>query len=139
MSIMPLRYGDWLPAGRPRGRISSPGRGKIFSLIYVVQTGSRNHTASYAMGIGGLSPGVKRSGPMSRIRGSTHSLPIRLHCVVLNLLSTRKFCLVYTTICPSVSVSEELEHAHLFEYTSTIHLFTHKPTSTHTCTYTHTA
>jgi hypothetical protein len=43
---------------------------KEFSLLYVVQTGPGAHPASYPMGIGALSLGVKRSG-----READHSLP----------------------------------------------------------------
>jgi hypothetical protein len=50
------RYSDWLPAGRPRGRISSPGKGKMF--FRVVQTGSGTHPASYPVGTGGKAAGA---------------------------------------------------------------------------------
>jgi hypothetical protein len=43
--------------GRPGSRSSSPGRGKNFSLLYVIQTGSWEHPASYPMGD---TAGVKR-------------------------------------------------------------------------------
>jgi hypothetical protein len=36
--------------------------GQKFSLLYVTQTGSGVHRASYQMGTGALSPGVKRQG-----------------------------------------------------------------------------
>jgi hypothetical protein len=68
--------------------------GSKFSLLYVVQTGSWVHPASYPTGMGALSPGVKRQGheadhsqlvPRSRKRESKHPLPpICLHGVVLN-------------------------------------------------------
>jgi hypothetical protein len=45
--IAQSRYSDWLRAGRPRGRSSSPGRIKNF--LQVVQTGSGDHPASYPM------------------------------------------------------------------------------------------
>jgi hypothetical protein len=48
------RYSDWLRAGRPRGRSSSPGRVKTF--LHVVQTGSVVHPASCLMGTGGSFP-----------------------------------------------------------------------------------
>jgi hypothetical protein len=67
----------------------------IFSLRHRVQAGSGAHPASYAMGIGALSLGIKRPG-----READHSLPssaeakecvelylhspIRLHGVVLS-------------------------------------------------------
>jgi len=41
-----------------RGSIA--GRGSDFSLHHRVQTGSKSHPASYPMGKGALSPGVKR-------------------------------------------------------------------------------
>jgi hypothetical protein len=41
------RYSDWLRAGRPRGRSSSAGNVKNFSLLHVVQTGSGVHPTSY--------------------------------------------------------------------------------------------
>jgi hypothetical protein len=59
------RYSDWL-----RGRSSSPGRGKNCSILHVVETGTGAHPASYPMGAGTLSPGVKRPG-----RESDHSPP----------------------------------------------------------------
>jgi hypothetical protein len=54
------RYSDWPRAGRPRVRISSPGRVKNF--LYVVQTGSEVHPTSYPMGAGGSFPGDKTPG-----------------------------------------------------------------------------
>jgi hypothetical protein len=53
-----------------RGRVSNPGRVKIF--LHVVQTGSRTYPTSYAMGIGGSFSGVKRPG-----RETDHSSPTR--------------------------------------------------------------
>jgi hypothetical protein len=53
------RYRDWLRAGRPRGRSSSPGSGKNF---LHVQTGSGAHPASCLVGTGSSSPGLKRPG-----------------------------------------------------------------------------
>jgi hypothetical protein len=41
------------------GRSSSPGRGQEFPLLYVVQTGSGAHPASYPMGTEGSFPGGK--------------------------------------------------------------------------------
>jgi hypothetical protein len=55
------RYSDWLQAGRPKGRSSSPG-GYEISFIHVAQTGSGAPQPSYLMGIGGSSPRAKRSG-----------------------------------------------------------------------------
>jgi hypothetical protein len=56
------RYSDWLRAGRPRGRSSSPGRSKNFSFLHVVQTGSGAHPVSYPAGTGGSFPGGKAAG-----------------------------------------------------------------------------
>jgi hypothetical protein len=53
---------------RPRSRNSSPSRVKNF--LHVVQTGSGVHPASYPIGIGALSLGVKRAG-----REAYHSPP----------------------------------------------------------------
>jgi hypothetical protein len=64
------RYSDWLRAGRPGGRNSSPGRVKDYSLLNVVQTGSEAQPASYPMDTGTLSPGVRRPG-----RETDHSPP----------------------------------------------------------------
>jgi hypothetical protein len=44
--------------------------GQEFSFLHVVQAGSGAHPASYPMGTGALSPGVKRSG-----READHSTP----------------------------------------------------------------
>jgi hypothetical protein len=64
------RYSDWLRAGRPRGRISSPGRVKDF----VFSTSSRpalGSTQPPIQGVSGdLSPKVKRPG-----READHSPP----------------------------------------------------------------
>jgi hypothetical protein len=49
------QYSVWLRTGRPGDRGSIPGRGKR-----CVQTGSVAQPASYPMGTGVLSPGVKR-------------------------------------------------------------------------------
>jgi hypothetical protein len=49
-------------AGRSRNRGSIPGKGKKFSLLHKIQTGSGTHPASYLMDTGSLSPEVKRSG-----------------------------------------------------------------------------
>jgi hypothetical protein len=46
-------------SGRPRSRSSSPGRGKIFSLPNVVQTGSGVHP-TYLMSTGGSFSEVKQ-------------------------------------------------------------------------------
>jgi hypothetical protein len=46
---------DWLRAGRPRGRNSSPDRVKNF--LHSVQTGSGVHPTSYPMSTGGSFPG----------------------------------------------------------------------------------
>jgi hypothetical protein len=60
-----ILYGEpvgthWLRAGRPKGRISSPGRVKNF--LHVIQTGSGVHPTSYPIGTAGCFPGVKRQG-----------------------------------------------------------------------------
>jgi hypothetical protein len=62
------RYSDWLRAGRPRGRSSSPDKVKNF--LHVVQTGSGVHPTSYPMGTGGSSPAIKWPG-----READHSSP----------------------------------------------------------------
>jgi hypothetical protein len=55
-----------LRSGRPRSRISIPGKRKrVLSLLHSVQTGRGNHPASYPM-----AAGVKRPG-----REAEHSLP----------------------------------------------------------------
>jgi hypothetical protein len=59
------RYSDWLRAGRPRGRSSSPGRGQEFSLLHVVHPDCGAHPASYPMGTGGSFPGSKAAGAWS--------------------------------------------------------------------------
>jgi hypothetical protein len=41
------------------GRGSIPGRGKRFSLLHSVQTGSEDHLPSYQMGTEGSFPGGK--------------------------------------------------------------------------------
>jgi hypothetical protein len=76
-------------------RVRFPAGAGNFSLRHRVQTGSGAHSASYAVGTGALSLGVKRSGceadrspPSSAeinecVELYLHS-PIRLHCVVLN-------------------------------------------------------
>jgi hypothetical protein len=94
------RDSDWLRAGRPRGRSSSPGRVKNF----LFSTSSRRALGSTQPPIqwvpGAILSGVKRSG-----READHSLPvsaevkkiwiyifthsaIRLYGVMLNCLST---------------------------------------------------
>jgi hypothetical protein len=72
--------------------------GQEFSLLQIVQTGSEVHPTPIQWVPGALCPGVKRPGrevdhspptsARSRKCGSIHPLPIRLHDVVLNLLST---------------------------------------------------
>jgi hypothetical protein len=61
------RYSDGLRAGRPG--FDSRQRQNV-SLLYSVQAGSGAHPASYPMGIGAISPGVKRQG-----READHSPP----------------------------------------------------------------
>jgi hypothetical protein len=53
---------EYVLSGRPRAQSTSPGRGKHFFLLRVVQTGSEVHATSYPVGTGGSFPGVKRSG-----------------------------------------------------------------------------
>jgi hypothetical protein len=60
------RYSDWLRAGRPRGRSSSPGRVKDF-----VQSGSEVHPTSYPMGTGGSFPGGEAAGAWSWLLSSS--------------------------------------------------------------------
>jgi hypothetical protein len=55
------RYSDRLWAGQPAG-VRFPARIRDFPLFHSIQTGSGANTASYPVGIGALSPGVKRSG-----------------------------------------------------------------------------
>jgi hypothetical protein len=77
---------------------SIPGRGKRFSLLHSVQTGSGIHPASYSMGTGALSPGIKWPGmeltthphlvlKLRIVELYLHSLTC-LHGIVLNYLST---------------------------------------------------
>jgi hypothetical protein len=47
-----------------------PAAARDFSLLHRVQTGSRAHLASYTMGTGVLSPGIKR-----QVRDINHSPP----------------------------------------------------------------
>jgi hypothetical protein len=82
--------------GRPRSRSSRPGRVKNY--LHVVQTGSGAHPASYPVGTGGASPGVKRPGseadhspPSSagvKNGGAIPHSPIRFHGLALNKLCT---------------------------------------------------
>jgi hypothetical protein len=75
-----------------RGSITR--RGKRFSLLHSVQTGSEAYPASYPVGTEGSSPGVKRPGreidhsfPSSAEvinGGAIPPLPVRLHGIVLN-------------------------------------------------------
>jgi hypothetical protein len=44
------------------GRVSIPGRGKVFYLIHNIETGFEVHPASYPIGTGSDSPGVKTAG-----------------------------------------------------------------------------
>jgi hypothetical protein len=64
------RYNDWLPAGRPRGRGSSPGSGKIFSSSRPPDRfrGPPSILSNWVPGA--LSPGVKLPG-----READHSPP----------------------------------------------------------------
>jgi hypothetical protein len=71
-----------------------PGRSKLFSLLYNVQTGSGTNPVSYTMGTGGCflmgevgGSEADHSPPSSaevKNGGALSSLPIRLHGVVLD-------------------------------------------------------
>jgi hypothetical protein len=50
------RYNDWLRAGRPRSRSSSPSMVKKFCLLHVVQNGYGAHPASCRIDTGGAFP-----------------------------------------------------------------------------------
>jgi hypothetical protein len=89
------RDSDWLRAERPRGRSSSPGRVKNFSLLHIFQRGSEVHPTSYPMDTGGYFSGGKSAGewnwPLTSnyCRGQENVdryiySPIHLHGVVLN-------------------------------------------------------
>jgi hypothetical protein len=56
------------------GRGSIPGGAENFSLLYNVQTGSEAHPASYPLGTGTVSKGVKRPGGVKLIN-HLHLLP----------------------------------------------------------------
>jgi hypothetical protein len=66
-TTLPLFHSDWLRAGRPRDRSSSPCRVK--NLLHV-QTDSGAHPVSYPMSTGDFFLGVKRQG-----READHSPP----------------------------------------------------------------
>jgi hypothetical protein len=70
MTITSTQYSDWLRAGRPRGRGSSPGRGKnfLFSTLSRPALGSTQLPIHWVPGA--LSSGVKRPG-----READHSSP----------------------------------------------------------------
>lgn len=53
-------HSDWLRAGRPGGRISSPDRGQDFSALHFVQAGSVARPAFYSIGMEHLFPGLRR-------------------------------------------------------------------------------
>jgi hypothetical protein len=53
------RYSNWLQAGQLGFRVPVGSR---FSLLHVVQTGSGTHPASYPMGTGAFSLGIKQPG-----------------------------------------------------------------------------
>jgi hypothetical protein len=53
------RAGDLLQAAQSWGRSSSPGGGWEFSLLHVVQTGSKARPTFYPLGTGGSYPGSK--------------------------------------------------------------------------------
>jgi hypothetical protein len=69
-------------------------KGKRFSLLHTIQNVSGSYSASYPIGSGGLSPGVKRPGceadhsllstAKARNSGSIPPFLIRLHGVMLN-------------------------------------------------------
>jgi hypothetical protein len=60
-----IRYSDWLQAGRPRGRCSSPGRVKNF--LHVVQTalGSTQPSIQWVPRVKRPEPEVDHSPPAS--------------------------------------------------------------------------
>jgi hypothetical protein len=70
------RYSDWLRAGRPRSRSSSPGRLKNF--LFSTSTRPSLGPTQPQCAPEALSPGVKRLGC------EAHHSSIRLHGVVLN-------------------------------------------------------
>jgi hypothetical protein len=89
------RYGDWLRAGRPRGRSSSPHRGRnfLFSMLSRPVFGSTKPPIQWTPWA--LSAGVKRQGREADHSPATNAEikktwvykftpPIRLHDVVLN-------------------------------------------------------
>jgi hypothetical protein len=77
---------------------SIPCRGRDFSLLHIVHTGSGAHPASYAVGTKALSPGVKRQGleadhlciSSAEVKndGAIPTLPHSLNIVLLNALRT---------------------------------------------------
>jgi hypothetical protein len=83
------RYSDGLRAGRPKSRVSIPCRGKDFSILRSVQTGSGAQPLIQRLP-GALSPSVKRSGreadhsPPSNaeVKNGGAPLPIHRHDVV---------------------------------------------------------
>jgi hypothetical protein len=89
------RYSDWLRAGKPRGRSSSPGGGKdfLFSMPFRPALGPTQHPIQWVPGA--FSPGVERpgreadhspstSGEVKRMWIYTSTPPYPLQGVVLN-------------------------------------------------------
>jgi hypothetical protein len=62
ISVQRCRHNDWFRVKQPKGRSSTPGRGKIFSPLHVVHTGSGALSASYPMGPWASFPGSKVAG-----------------------------------------------------------------------------
>jgi hypothetical protein len=92
-----LLHSDWLRAGRQRGWSSSPGKVKIF-LFSTSPRPAEVIPDSYPMGTGGSFSGAKAAGAWSWPLTSSYCggqenidlhihFPIRLHDVVLNLLT----------------------------------------------------
>jgi hypothetical protein len=80
-----VRHSGWLRIGRPRGRISSPGRVKNF-LFYTSSRLALGFTQPHIRWEPGiLSPGINRPGPEADHSPPLYiHFPIRLHAVVLN-------------------------------------------------------
>jgi hypothetical protein len=98
---------QWWATGWTDG-VRFPWKARNFSLFHIVQTGPGAHAASFPMGVGPLSQGVKRSGrevhhslhlvPRSRVvELYLHSL-ICLHGMMLNKLSAGQISLFTFTL-----------------------------------------
>jgi hypothetical protein len=88
------RYNGRLQAERPRGRSLSTGWGKNFHFFVSFRPAFGSTQSSCQLTWGALSSGVKWPGreadhsPLIKKTWSIHPLPIRLHGIVLNDLST---------------------------------------------------